>query len=557
MKLHTCVTPAGEFVYGIHKPVYRVANLRQEDRIEPLGLGPDDRPYENRANFPTVDVLVAQADLIYEIPNSFPFRGATYIKKSWADRKAEDPTAFSLQRPASISLAGGLRQWLTGGADKEKQLREVYGYLPEPILLTLAVTSSDSEELERLASLCCEFVFDQDTARPLGLKYQEDETGESRPLIRNHALFDALANNRHLPDDYKEVMVLRPGAQGTSEIVGDWRAESASGHHSHVFEYLRSNSYIPWGHYAANMADDAIRYRVEDLGREDMAGLRHLYYQRTYVRMAEQLGVVVMARWKCLRKEDVEVLRNKVVAALVATEAGFVTPATGTRFVSTIWGWNYGFDLAPSGYRLHASHQQIHQQYAMLPATIACGCNGLEVGGAEMEPFGCGDMVAEFIREYRSQTGHDFFKDYLLAIRSNKRMDGRLDSNDSLVVYEDEHVMLFVPKAQTSQWELQLMTLQSVGNILEADAATRDSLDKAILIALRVLAALGASMVTTVEYAKCFINRSGEEIDSDQRLLYVFLPKMPEAPGGFTEAQYRWISGHYPEDFAAACRGVL
>ena len=33
-------------------------------------------------------------------------------------------------------------------------------------------------------------------------------------------------------------------------------------------------------------------------------------------------------------------------------------------FTSTLWGWNFGFDFAPSGYRLHASHQQIHQQFA-------------------------------------------------------------------------------------------------------------------------------------------------------------------------------------------------
>jgi len=33
--------------------------------------------------------------------------------------------------------------------------------------------------------------------------------------------------------------------------------------------------------------------------------------------------------------------------------------------------------------------------------------------------------------------------------------------------------------------------------------------------------------------------------------------KLPESPGAFTEAQLRWINGHYPEDFAAACRSRL
>ena len=109
--------------------------------------------------------------------------------------------------------------------------------------------------------------------------------------------------------------------------------------------------------------------------------------------------------------------------------------------------------------------------------------------------------------------------------------------------------MLFVPKAQTSQWEVQLMTKKSVGNIVEADAGTRASLDKTMLIAARILEAMGARMITTIEYSKAFDNP-----DTDQRLLYAFLPRLPESPGAFSEAQLRWINGHFPEDFAEACR---
>jgi hypothetical protein len=123
---------------------------------------------------------------------------------------------------------------------------------------------------------------------------------------------------------------------------------------------------------------------------------------------------------------------------------------------------------------------------------------------------------------------------------------------NSLVVYEDERVMVFVPKAQTSQWELQLMTLAPVGNILETDSRTRASLDRAILITMKILTALGARLVTVIEYAKRF-----DSNDDDQRLLYAFLPRLPESPGAFSEAQMRWINGHYPEDFAAACRRRL
>jgi hypothetical protein len=117
------------------------------------------------------------------------------------------------------------------------------------------------------------------------------------------------------------------------------------------------------------------------------------------------------------------------------------------------------------------------------------------------------------------------------------------------VVYQDARVMLFVPKAQTSQWELQLMTRKAVGNILEADEAMRDAIDRAMLLAMQVLSAMGAAMITVIEYSKRFTIADG-----DQRLIYAFLPRLPESPGAFSEAQLRWINGHYPEDFAQACR---
>ncbi|MEZ4567128.1 MAG: hypothetical protein R2860_09240 [Desulfobacterales bacterium] len=60
-------------------------------------------------------------------------------------------------------------------------------------------------------------------------------------------------------------------------------------------------------------------------------------------------------------------------------------------------------------------------------------------------------------------------------------------------------------------------------------------------------------MITTIEYSKAF-----DAADlADQRLLRSFFPRLPESPGAFSEAQMRWINGHYPEDFAAACRTKL
>jgi len=115
----------------------------------------------------------------------------------------------------------------------------------------------------------------------------QDSHGRTRAVIHNHPLFEAVANNPALPDSYKIVMVLRPGAQGGSEIVGEFQDNK----NSHVFEYLRRNSYIAGGHYAANMADDSIRYAMAQLSDKDMTGLRHLYYQRTFIRLADHLEI--------------------------------------------------------------------------------------------------------------------------------------------------------------------------------------------------------------------------------------------------------------------------
>jgi len=157
--------------------------------------------------------------------------------------------------------------------------------------------------------------------------------------------------------------------------------------------------------------------------------------------------------------------------------------------------------------------------------------------------------VGDFVREFRKTTGKPFFDCYQAAIEKNRRMDDVVDRFQRLVVFEDDRVMVFVPKAQTSQWELQLMPKTSVGNVVEADAGMRGSLDRALLIAVQALDAMGARMITTIEYSKPFVNG-----DDDQRLLMALLPKLPESPGAFSEAQLRWINGHYPEDFALACR---
>ncbi len=537
--MRTCVTPGGSFRYGIHKPSYAVANLRRDTRLAILGRTTDDRPVDNARNFPQQDVGVAHADWIYEIPNPFPFRGCTYIDKEWADASAENPGRIHLEQPPQVSLTAILHKT---GTDIDL-LRQ----LPEPLLLALATCSTDPRDLAVLAKLSCELVYERD--QPVGLRYRRDGSGGIRPIIHNHLLFEAVANNPQLPDDYKIPMVIRPGAQGASEIVGEWPADGAT----HVFEYLRRNSYIPGGHYAANMADDAIRYSIDALGAVDIRGLRHLYYQRSYVRLAEELDIALPATRRMLDPEELEALRLAVAAKLGDLDRG------ATAFSSaTLWGWNFGFDFAPSRYRLHASHQQIHQQYALVPEVVATYDGGCNQPVGQCPSYSCGDLVAEVIDNYHRLHGRDFFSDYRAAIAGNRRMDGRDDLSADLVVWRDDRSMLLVPKAQTSQWELQLMTLPTAtgllaGNIVECDHRARHSLDTGMLMAQKALAGLGVKMVTTIEYSKRFSSPG----PLGQPLLYAFLPRLPESPGAFSEAQLRFINGHYPEDFAAACRRQL
>ncbi len=535
-RIRTCVSPEGTFRYGIHKPSYTVTNLRQNSPVQTLGCDEKGEPICNNTNFPLGDLTVSSADWIFEIANPLPFKGTTFIDKEWADASAGDYARIRIAPAQEVSLT---RTLAAAGTDAG-----LIEHLPEPLLLALATTSTDPQDLIRLAEMSCGLEKDA-AGRPTGLRYCRRPDGSLRPVIHNHLLFEAVANNHYLPDVYKIVMVTRPGAQGGSEIVGEWPADGRS----HVYEYLRRNSYIAGGHYAANMADDAIRYAIDRLDLHDMRALRHLYYQRTYVRLAAELGIALPDRQRAFSQTELEALRREIGTALTKR----ASPST-----ATLWGWNFGFDYAPSRYRLHASHQQIHQQHAMIPETVEAYNGSLETPRGMLPAFGCGDMIAEVIEQYRLVHNRDFFADYMTAIAKNRRMDGRDDLEKSLVVWSDDNVMLFVPKAQTSQWELQLMTRKDgerrfVGNIVEADSATRDSLDTGILMAQKVLAALGAKMVTSSEYPKRFGKRGGH----NQPLLYAFLPRLPESPGAFSEAQLRFINGHYPEDFAAVCRRHL
>lgn len=527
--MRSSVVPSGIFQVGVHKPSYSVKNLRQHDFVDALGELPGGQVVKNTANFPVGDVTIREAQKVYEILNALPFRGCTYINSGWADATAADRARIKIDQPGDCSLRGVLNTSIA----KEK-VADILPQLPRPLLYALAANSTDPGELVILVNSCCEILFDQKN-QPRGLRYRNKEN-RLQPVISDFELFETLANNPYLPDPYKEIMVLRPGAQGDSEISGDF-FEGETG----IFEYLRGNSYIPWGHFAANFAHKHIRYGIGQLTPSDMQGLRHLYYQRTFIILAEKFGIRVPAEQRRYSSQQLEELRLEIVGKIYESEE--------VAKLATLWGWNFGYDFSGSGYSLHASHQMIHQQYAMVPEQVE-----LTAGGT-MPSYCCGDMVAEVVALYHQEYHADFFDDYLHCLEHNTRTDGR-EGLSSLKVWEDENVVLFVPKAQVSQWELQLMVKGEgesgpVGNIIEADEGIRKSLDLGILQAQQILAGLGAKMVTSIEYPK----RLG--VISGQRLLYAFLPKLPWSMGAFSEAQLRYICGHYPEDFAAACRDLI
>ena len=538
MAPRTCVTPEGRFTVGIHDPGFEVHNLRERDGITAMGRCGDGQTVENRVNFPPSTVHAKTTDRIYEVANPFAFRGTTYINSAWADRHAGRPETVTVPAPKACSLTKSVRDWLDntpeGKQTGPKDPLFFLDLLPRPICLALAQASTDPKELCALAAKACTLDFaNGPDSPPTGVLFIRRPDGTCIPDIKDHDLYDVLGNNPFLPDTYKQIMVLRPGIQGNSEIIGEYTRDT------HVFEYLRRNSYIPWGHFASNMANDTIRYRAGDLTPEDMKGVRHLYYQRVYCRLAAQLDLPLPKERTLLSDTQLEALRMAVCDRLQKKD-------TDLTFNAALWGWNFGFGFAQSGHRLHASHQMIHQQNAMVPARVR------DKTGSPFASFSAGDMVAEFIDEYRAAHGREFFQDYLAAIQSNTRTDGQDFSGRSLVVHEDAHVILFAPKAQVSEWELQIMTKAPCPHILAADTAVRESIDTAMLKAIQALETLGAGMVTAVEFSGRF-----DAPPLGQHLVYSFIPRLPYAPPTFSEAQLRWISGCYPEDFAQACRKAL
>jgi len=297
LSVRTCVSASGEFVYGIHKPDYTVVNLRGEKHIATLGHINGKTSVENKINFPANDVTINNADWVFEISNPFPFMGATFILKSSADKRIENANPFDIiNKHKSSKLKANINELEDN----------------DPLIISLGRMSTNADLLIELANKSCLFEFDPHTGAPAGIQYEKTKNGGIQRAIKNHHLFEIVSNNPFLPDTYKQAMVLIPGVQGPNKIVGEYKKSAGT----HIWEYLRENSYIPWGHYAANMAHDSIRYTIEALKKEDLIGLRHLYYQRVYTQVAQSLGLSVPAKKRSLTEEELESLRIKVLKTI-------------------------------------------------------------------------------------------------------------------------------------------------------------------------------------------------------------------------------------------------
>ena len=78
-------------------------------------------------------------------------------------------------------------------------------------------------------------------------------------------------------------------AVGRTANTGDLGLETLS-------DYLEQQAASGQVDAVANMADDAVRYHAADLSLADMQGMRHLYYRRTFLRMAAALDDEVRDR---------------------------------------------------------------------------------------------------------------------------------------------------------------------------------------------------------------------------------------------------------------------
>ena len=177
---------------------------------------------DNASNFPDGPITEPQADRVFEVANPFPFRGTTYIIKSIADNHARHPESIALPEPSPVSLSAVLKDWAHQQHLSPASVDDLLARLPEPLKLALAATSTDPDDLVRLADLSCEFVYDSETSQPSGINFTCENGHPAKAAIYNRPLYETLANNAFMPDGYKEVMVLRPGIQGNSEIVGEW-----------------------------------------------------------------------------------------------------------------------------------------------------------------------------------------------------------------------------------------------------------------------------------------------------------------------------------------------
>ena len=66
ISVRSCVSEEGKFIFGIHRPCFKVENLREHNYISCLGAASDGTEVNNDINFPDKNINVKRADIIYK-----------------------------------------------------------------------------------------------------------------------------------------------------------------------------------------------------------------------------------------------------------------------------------------------------------------------------------------------------------------------------------------------------------------------------------------------------------------------------------------------------------
>jgi len=141
--------------------------------------------------------------------------------------------------------------------------------------------------------------------------------------------------------------------------------------------------------------------------------------------------------------------------------------------------------------------------------------------------------------------GIDYQGQYLKALGEKGNYD------HSYIVWDDEHVALYVPYGQCSLHEMQVMVKKPVAHLLELSEAQMISLSKAEYIALRIYSALKVTSYNTVALSKLFNDHRAPTF----RMVVVFVTR--EVDLAMSELSLLYVVDKHPWDSREEIEKIL